>query len=468
MNSKISSLVRPTDTSNDDVPRSLPPWLVSLVLHLMVFLALVLIPNHQLLISGISLTGTFGPLEGDASFELESDSQDDSMMDMAQESQMEAISTETPAPVEVPEVTKAIPLAVEGIESLDKQIEIGLSGRSAAMRDALLKAYGGTQGTQDAVELGLQWLVKQQQPDGSWSLVKPYSSAASVENRPAATAMAMLALLGAGHTHLDGKYRENVKKGLYYLKSRQNERGYFATGLAHHQQAYAQAQCMIVVCELYAMTKDQALKILAEESVNYALYAQSAEGGWRYDPKVDSDVSITGWFLMGLISAKAAGISVPGGVTSKISDFLDTVQWEKGALYAYHTQDRGPRLTMTAEGLLCRQYLGWRPYEQAMQDGAEALLENPIRVSDDLRDFYYWYYATQVLHHMGGEHWAQWNASMREALPAMQIKAGKEAGSWAPIGEQWAAHAGRLYSTCFSIYCLEVYYRHLPLYDMNK
>jgi hypothetical protein len=53
---------------------------------------------------------------------------------------------------------------------------------------------------------------------------------------------------------------------------------------------------------------------------------------------------------------------------------------------------------------------------------------------------------------------------LREKLPAEQVKDGVERGSWNPQGDDWAS-AGRLYVTCLSVYMLEVYYRHLPIYQ---
>ena len=81
------------------------------------------------------------------------------------------------------------------------------------------------------------------------------------------------------------------------------------------------------------------------------------------------------------------------------------------------------------------------------------------------RDVYYWYYATQVLHHLEGDYWDQWNRVMRETLPKHQVQFGKEEGSWDPDGDRWGAHGGRLYTTCLSTYMLEVYYRHLAIYS---
>ena len=50
----------------------------------------------------------------------------------------------------------------------------------------------------------LEWLKKQQARDGGWSLVGPYPDGAIVENRCAATAMALLAFQGYGATHKPG------------------------------------------------------------------------------------------------------------------------------------------------------------------------------------------------------------------------------------------------------------------------
>lgn len=460
-----------TQRGLEEPPRSMPAWLSSLIIHLIVLLVLVLIPQHRELLMGISLTGSFGDLEGDASFDLQDSAELEASMAESEVAQIEESTKVDVATFEPQAVESLTPISIEGLTGPESAITLGVSGRSGSMKDALLKAFGGTQGTQDSVKLGLNWLAKQQQRNGSWSLIKPYTTGGMSENPAAATAMAMLAFLGDGNTHLTGEYKEQVKKGLYFLRELQDSKGFFARSTPNHQRMYAQAQCTMVVCELYAMTKDPSIRELAEDAIQFAIDAQSTElGGWRYEPREDSDVSMTGWFVMALMSGRMAGIEVSGETLNRIGVFLDGVQHEEGAFYGYAMNEQGPRLSMTAEGLLCRQYLGWKPYHKALRIGAEELLNHPIEVTDDAdgkRAYYYWYYATQVLHHMGGEHWAKWNAKMRVALPAMQIQSGKEAGSWSPSGEQWGAAGGRLYSTCMSLYCLEVYYRHLPLYNLK-
>ena len=77
---------------------------------------------------------------------------------------------------------------------------------------------------------------------------------------------------------------------------------------------------------------------------------------------------------------------------------------------------------------------------------------------------YYNYYATQVLHHWGGEEWENWNKVMREQLVKSQRRKGHAAGSW-DVADSHGRSGGRLYMTSLCVMTLEVYYRHLPLYQ---
>ena len=69
---------------------------------------------------------------------------------------------------------------------------------------------------------------------------------------------------------------------------------------------------------------------------------------------------------------------------------------------------------------------------------------------------------------MKGDHWKKWNEALHPLLVSSQSQTGRLAGSWNPhypVRDQWAPHAGRLYVTAMNLLSLEVYYRHLPLYD---
>ena len=168
---------------------------------------------------------------------------------------------------------------------------------------------------------------------------------------------------------------------------------------------------------------------------------------------------------MTLQSGRAAELDYKEEALRKVNYYLDSVQHADGAAYSYQAGG-GPSPAMTAEGMLCRQYLGWKRSDPIMANCVNALVEQKNFNIDD-QDTYYWYYATQVLHHYGGSPWRAWNEKMRVQLPAAQVTTGREKGSWAPQGDRWGGQAGRLYTTCMSIFCLEVYYRHMPLYAID-
>ena len=119
---------------------------------------------------------------------------------------------------------------------------------------------------------------------------------------------------------------------------------------------------------------------------------------------------------------------------------------------------------VSAEGLLCRQYLGWPRNHPALAAGMNILLDEKFLAWETDKDVYAWYYITQVAHHLGGPAWEKWNGRMKEVLPAVQVAKGREEGSWDPALDKWGPWGGRLFTTCFCTYMLEVYYRHLPLY----
>jgi hypothetical protein len=350
-----------------------------------------------------------------------------------------------------------------GIGSEMTDVKPMFSGRSGAMKQAMLAIYGGTEATQEAVAKGLKWLQRNQMRDGSWSLTGPYSDGGISENKVAATAMAVLAFLGDGNTHQRGTYQREVDRGVKYLIKQQDRSGFFAKSARSHQQMYAQAQASIALCELYGMTRDSWLRARCQLSIDFAEAAQSSEGGWRYRPKGGSDTSVTGWFVMALKSGQSAGLEVDPQVFYNVDRYLDAAQDFGGAAYSYQIRGR-PSPAMTAEGLLCRQYNGWKRDKKPMVEGVHALVEvNPFEIRD--QNVYYWYYATQVMHHFGGQPWRVWNAQMRVQLPAAQIASGRESGSWPPQRDAYGQNYGRLYTTCLAIYCLEVYYRHMPLYS---
>jgi hypothetical protein len=194
----------------------------------------------------------------------------------------------------------------------------GLEGRRGEAKGQLLDDGGGTPQSELAVLRGLRWLAAHQRNDGSWhfdhrqgnlcngACRDPGSSAATT----GATGVALLAFLGAGHTHREGEHQEIVRRGLYYLSGRMldTEHG----GDLQEGTMYAHGLASIALCEAYAMTRDPDLKPLAQRAIDFIVYAQDAKGGgWRYFPGQPGDTTVTGWQWMALKSAQMAYLVFP-------------------------------------------------------------------------------------------------------------------------------------------------------------
>jgi hypothetical protein len=332
-------------------------------------------------------------------------------------------------------------------------------GRSGATREYALRNGGGTGESEAAVTRGLRWLVRNQAPDGHWALDGNFQDRGQ-SNDIAGTAFGLLPLLGAGHTHKPAKnnpYDKPIEKALLFLIRKQDKKtGNFGGGM------YAHGLASIAICEAYGLSQDPNLRRPAQLAVNFIVSAQHSAGGWRYSPGQAGDTSVVGWQVMALKSAQMAGLDVPEVTMRKAQRFLDEV-CETGTQGYSYIGNRAPTPTMTAVGLLCRQYLqAWGPKNANMINGVDNWIKkNPPSAA--VKNMYYYYYATQVMHHFGGQAWKDWNEKMREHLLTTQDKSnGPNGGSWDSRGEHHTA--GRLMQTSLCLLTLEVYYRHLPLY----
>lgn len=183
---------------------------------------------------------------------------------------------------------------------------------------------------------------------------------------------------------------------------------------------------------------------------------------------------------MALKSAQMAGLEVPETTLEKVGQWIEFARAPGGgAQYVYNPNaednpqqrhGREPSRSMTAEALLMKLYLGSEPNDPEIRDGADLLRANLPEVgtaAQPTRDAYYWYYATQVMFQMQGNHWRAWDSRLRPLLVSGQVQQGPMAGSWNPghpLPDRWGSAGGRHYVSTMHLLMLEVYYRHLPLY----
>ncbi|HEX6960827.1 MAG TPA: hypothetical protein VF175_03095 [Lacipirellula sp.] len=350
--------------------------------------------------------------------------------------------------------------------------------RFASNRSQLVVGGGGNANTERAVAAALAWLAAAQEEDGRWN---PQRHGAGQErytlgqDRGGAGAkadtgisgLALLAFLGAGHSHREGPYSTEVARGLDYLRRVQKSNGNLSGDAELFAQTYCHSMASFAVGEAYALTKDKRLDPIVRAATAYSLAIQHpTDGGWRYRPGDTGDTSQLGWQVMALKSGELAGLAVPDATWTRVDRFLRRVsRGQAGGLAVYRPEEALPSRPMTAEALYCRQLVTGRAdgglSPAGLNEAVDMLLKQPPSLGEI--NLYYWYYATLALHRaqaaspQAADAWRQWN----EALTATLLASQNEDGSW-PQTCIWGGYGGRVYTTALAAMCLEVYYRYAP------
>jgi hypothetical protein len=345
----------------------------------------------------------------------------------------------------------------------------------------LPRAPGGPQQSRqewDKLQAALQWLAKHQEYDGHWDAVK---YGASSKSDTAVTGFAILAFLGVGHTERVGEHKEVVRRAVAWLKSKQAADGCIwdttDDGAHHRKIGYPCAIATLAIVEAAGMANVADTKAAAQRAIDYCTQTHqtgsgSDRGGWRYAAGEPGDLSVTGWFIMALKSAKVAGLKVPATAFDGALRFLESVEvkdlpsvagYGPASRFKYQPNDEHASTAhrLTAIGVLARQFMGWKKEELyasaewfVAKGGVPTWGANGEKV-----DLYYWYYATLCVYsHGSSDLWKQWHVGIEKALVEHQSRTGDTAGSWDPVGD-YSSEWGRVGQTALSALCLEVYYR---------
>jgi hypothetical protein len=279
-----------------------------------------------------------------------------------------------------------------------------------------------------------------------------------------------LAFLGAGQSHLQGEYQDNVRSGLDFLLRSQAADGNLFGDATLYAQMYCHSMATFALAEAQALTGDQRLRPAVLKAVNFSLAAQNpTTGGWRYRPGDTGDTSQLGWQMMALASAHRAGIKIPDQAWDRVEHFLRSVQRGNSGGLASYRADSPMSTSMTAEAMYCRLVLEdmssvTLPEAPASEATTQIIASLP---NAERMNLYYWYYATLALHQRQNANdaannaWKRWNNAITSVLTKSQHTEGDEAGSW-DTNQIWGGYGGRVYTTSMATMCLEVYYRYTP------
>ena len=346
--------------------------------------------------------------------------------------------------------------------------------RTAPDRLGAAQRHGASPETEAAVKAALKWLANNQKENGHWSARETGAGqewlvagrnrqGAGIDADTGITGLALLSMLASGNTHRNGTYRENVRRGLEYLLRNQASDGNLAGSASGFARMYCHAIATFAMSEAYGMTGDRRLEQPVRRAISYTVASQHpTTGGWRYVPGDPGDTSQLGWQLMALKSAELAGIPMPEKTKRGAMVYLQSVaSGQYGGLASYRPSEPATR-TMSAEALVCWQFLGMERTHKAGNEAGDYIL-GELPPGKGKPNLYYWYYATLGMYQLQGTHWEQWNTALTTTLLASQKKTGAQAGSW-DNDTVWGGYGGRVYSTAMATLCLEVYYRFLPLY----
>ena len=406
------------------------------------------------------------------------------------------VVNETPTESDNPSDSDSSDVSTESSFSSDQwNTALGIGGGAAGPYGNRGTGGGGGSGGHQpipAVQRGLEWLAAHQDADGRWDAdgfmkhddpaFEPCDGPGNAVHDIGCTGLALLAFMGENNTTKAGPYKENVRRGINWLRKQQDADSGLFGGKLSHDFVYDHAIAAYAMCEAYGLSESKVLKKFAQRGLNYLESHRNSYSVWRYQPQdQDNDISVTGWAIMAYKSGKFFGLTVNDEAMKNAEIFLDQVSDASGK-HGYQNAGEGSSRkrgehevkfpsekthALTAVGLFCRFFLGQDPKEKPIMKASAKLMNQLPPVWDEQSgaiDHYYWYYATYALFQMGGPEWRRWQKAAEKVIPKNQHQQRSDKnlyGSWDPVGA-WGDDGGRVYSTAILTLTMQANYRYTP------
>jgi hypothetical protein len=335
-----------------------------------------------------------------------------------------------------------------------------------------------------AVEHGLEWLVANQNDDGSWTarigykLNTGYEYTAADRGHVGVSALAGMAFLAGGHLPGRGHYGPTVERCLDFVLGCVQPDGYVTHA---GSRMYSHAFATLFLAEIYGMTHRRDVREKLQLAVDFIVSSQNADGGWRYEPyAVESDMSIVVCQVLALRAARNIGIRVPKAVVDKAAQYVvDSAVTAESAVqsfgqhpgyrneigsFHYQKQD-GSRSSfpLTAAGVTALHGVGIYS-DEAIDLGIRYLRRNLLQFNQrwgGARNghYFFWYghyYGVQAMYTAGADGWESYFVNLREELLGMQQPDGSFPNGTGP---------GPAFGTATACLILEIPFRFLPIFQ---
>lgn len=337
-----------------------------------------------------------------------------------------------------------------------------------------------------SIERSLDWLANQQQRDGSFPTFPT--------GQPAVTGLCVMAFMSAGHEPGNGKHGDVIQSAIEFVMSTQREDGLFSfvkpiQPVTHWHQAthtamYNHAIAGLALTEVYGMSSGQDLGELTasiDKALQFAYTKQRPpgphrieDGGWGYleyanegPNRGETDLSVTGWYLMWLRSAANAGFDIPEKRVQSAADYVEACFDEETGRFCYGpvSGDRSSSRGMMGAGILSLAMAGRHSSKIAIRAG-DWLLENPVDrynvpSNRSMDRFHYGvHYASHSMYQLGGNYWKQFYPTLVKTMLSGQLPN----GAWPPDSTS-DRRFGNSYTTALAVLSLSPPYQMIPIYQ---
>jgi hypothetical protein len=198
------------------------------------------------------------------------------------------------------------------------------------------------------------------------------------------------------------------------------------------------------------------------------------KGGWRYlddSDAADSDLSITGWELKFLRSARNAGFNVPAQPIDDAVGYVRRSYSKQYGAFVYVNEGADYRSrAMNGAGILALAHAGFHNAPEAQLAGDWLLAHDFARYNVSLKfhpkyvhDRYHYglLMACQGMYQLGGKYWEAFFPTVVEVLLANQ----RPDGSWPAENHHYDARFGNCYTTALVLMTLGAPNQLLPIYQ---
>lgn len=344
-----------------------------------------------------------------------------------------------------------------------------------------------------SVERGLKFLASQQQADGSFPTIDM--------GQPGVTSLCVMAFMAHGHMPGNGPYGKHLERAADFVLASQRENGLLSRvgpdgpmisrSLVHEigeAAAYNHAISSLMLSELYGLNqsqKSERIKKVVEKSLGTTLEMQGwvktpkeDQGGWRYVSTPvygrDSDLSVTGWELMFLRSARNAGFNVPKQSIDDAVGYIRRCYRKDYGTFVYMLNTRNQDLrsrAMAGAGVLALAHAGFHDSPESTSS-ANWLLAYSFDDYNHVEAFgqsnwpidryhYSLFNSCQAMYQMGGKYWEQFFPRTVKTLLANQ----QADGSWPAESHMNDGQFGNSYTTSLVVLSLGAPNQFLPVFQ---